>query len=176
MKPIEIRLCNEEETVRIGQFYDDVVLWLDDHINYPHWVYQIYPCEESVRAMAEAGCQYVFSEGEEVLAAFALNAEPQGSYQKGNWSRDLPDGSYLVIHALAIDPRKQGQGIGTQVLRFCVGQAKARHFQAIRADIVPTNVPARRMVEKCGFRYVGDVDLEMDIEDIPVFSLYELNL
>ena len=114
-------------------------------------------------------------DGDSILAAFALNSEAQGDYQKGNWSLDLPDGSYMVIHALATDPQKQRQGTGTEIIRFCVARAKAENYKAIRADIVPANYPARRLFEKNGFVYVGDADLELSIGGIPEFSLYELN-
>lgn len=80
-----------------------------------------------------------------------------------------------VIHALAIDPQKQKRGIGTETLQFCVARAKAENYKSIRADIVPTNDPARRLFEKNGFVYVGDTDLELSIGGIPEFSLYELN-
>lgn len=175
MKDIRFRKCKDEDIVRVGEFYDEVVHWLDQHVNYPRWLHKVYPAEAGVRAMTEAGCQYICCEGESIVAAFALSAEPQGNYQKGNWSRDLPDGSYMVLHALAIDPERQRQGIGGEIIRFCVDQAKAEGCKAIRVDIVPTNYPARRLFEKNGFAYVGDVDLELDIGDIPEFSLYELN-
>ena len=132
------------------------------------------PSESSVRAMA--GAQYICVRGETILGAFALNAEPQGCYQKARWSRDLPDGAYMVLHALAIDPQSQRQGLGTEMIRFCADKAKAEGCQAIRIDVVPTNIPARRLFEKNGFVYVGDVDLELPIGDIPAFSMYELNL
>ena len=91
----DTRRSLEEDIVRAGQFYDNVVSWLGEHVNYPRWIYGVYPSEASVRA--------------------------------------------------------------------------------IRVDIVPTNDPARRLFEKNGFIYAGDVDLELDIGDIPAFSLYELN-
>lgn len=55
----------------------------------------------------------------------------------------------------------------------CIIYAKERGFQAIRLDVVPDNVPAKKLYEKCGFVYVGDVDLEHGIEAIPEFSMYE---
>ena len=173
---VDIRICRDEDIARTGRFYDGVVAWLNEHVNYPRWIYGVYPSERSVRTMAEAGAQYICIRGESILGSFALNAEPQGSYQKARWSRDLPDGSYMVLHALAIDPQSQRQGLGTEMIRFCADKAKAEGCQAIRIDVVPTNIPARRLFEKNGFVYVGDVDLELPIGDIPAFSMYELNL
>ena len=173
MKTLNIRKGTEEDIARIGQFYDDVVLWLNGHVNYPRWIYKVYPSESSVRDMVNSGCQYICEDEDSILAAFALNSEAQGDYQKGNWSLDLPDGSYMVIHALATDPQKQRHGIGTEILQFCVTRAKAENYKAIRADIVPTNDPARRLFEKNGFVYVGDTDLELSIGGIPEFLIYE---
>lgn len=65
--------------------------------------------------------------------------------------------------------------ICTKIIRFCVNKAKAEGFRALRVDIVPSNAPARKLFEKNGFTYAGDTDLEMNIEGIPLFSLYELN-
>ena len=59
MKTLNIRKGSEEDIARIGQFYDDVVLWLNDHVNYPRWIYKVYPSESSVRDMVNAGCQYI---------------------------------------------------------------------------------------------------------------------
>lgn len=173
---VDIRKCLETDIARIGRFYDRVILWLNDHVNYPRWIYRVYPSERSVRVFAEAGTQYVCAKGESILGAFALNAEPQGNYQKGRWSRELIDGSYMILHALAIDPEMQRQGVGSEIIRYCIDKARSEGYKAIRVDIVPTNAPARRLFEKNGFTYAGDVDLELGIGDIPAFSLYELNL
>ncbi|MBR5908892.1 MAG: GNAT family N-acetyltransferase [Schwartzia sp.] len=175
MLKMQIRKCAETEIVAVGEFYDRIVQWLDNHINYPKWMYRIYPSESWAREMTEAGEQYVCVDNGKMVGVFVLNADPQGAYQKGKWAVDLPDGSYMVLHALAIDPELQSQGFGSQIIRFCVEKAKAEGFKTIRVDIVPGNDPARRLYEKNGFQYAGDVDLERGIEHIPVFSLYELN-
>ena len=172
---MQIRKCAETEIVAVGEFYDRIVQWLDNHINYPKWMYRIYPSESWAREMTEAGEQYVCVDNGKMVGVFVLNTDPQGAYRKGEWAVDLPDGSYMVLHALAIDPELQSQGLGSQIIRFCVEKAKAEGFKTIRVDIVPGNDPARRLYEKNGFQYAGDVDLERGIEHIPVFSLYELN-
>ena len=173
---MQIRKCREEDVAAAGSFYDDVVLWLNHHINYPKWMYKIYPSESWVKQMTEAGEQYICVDGKKIVGAFVLNADPQGNYRKGNWSLDLPDGSYMVLHALAISPELQGRGLGAEVVRFCTEKAKADGYRAIRLDIVPGNIPAKRLYEKTGFRYVVDADLERGIPHIPTFSLFELNL
>ena len=95
-----IRKCREEEISQIGQFYDSVIHWLDDHVNYPQWIYGVYPSERSVRTMAESGSQYVCFRGDTIIGAFALNDEPQGSYQRGQWSQELRDGECSAFSSL----------------------------------------------------------------------------
>ena len=171
---MEIRKCLESDIARTGEFYDKVVKWLDEHMNYPLWKYRIYPCERYAREMALSGGQYICEEDGAVIAAFALDNDPPGSLQQECWSRSLVDGSYLVIHAMAIDPQMQKHGLGSEIVRFCIDKARSDGYKAIRVDVVPTNIPARRFFEKNGFSYAGDLDLGID--NIPAFSLYELNL
>lgn len=172
---MEIRKCYEFDIEDTGRFYDDVVYWLTNHNNYPQWIYQVYPSEESVKQQTKIGTQYIYTVDEDTRGAFVLNNNPQGAYSNGQWSQDLKDGSYMVIHALAIDTKARRQGIGSEIVRFCIARAKSLGFKAIRVDVVPTNTPVRNLFEKNGFRYVGDTDLEREFADIPAFSLYEYN-
>ena len=172
---MDILPCGQSEVAGTGAFYDRVVEWLDRHINYPHWTYRVYPSEESVREMTESGSQYIGVQDGEIVAAFALSSGPGRCYRKIRWSRELEDGSYMVLHALAVDPRLQGQGVGSEIVRFCVDQAKQHGCRAIRLEIVPGNLPAERLFKKNGFVFAGEADLELGRADIPVFRLYELN-
>ncbi|MBQ9827306.1 MAG: GNAT family N-acetyltransferase [Lachnospiraceae bacterium] len=173
---MEIRKCRKEDVKETGEFYDMTVRWLDCHINYPKWIYKIYPSEDSAGRMAEAGEQYICIDDGRITGAFVLNTDPQGDYEKGSWRRDVPRGSYLVIHAMAVDPALHGQGIGSEILQYCRQTADAGGYKALRADAVPDNLPVKRMLEKNGFTHAGDADLGRGLAEIPVFSLYELNL
>lgn len=171
-----IRFCQKEEVMAVGAFYDRVVQYLCEHINYPKWSYREYPSIGFVEEMTEAGSQLLCMEQEQILGAFVLNDDPQGAYENVQWSRELQRGSYLVCHALAVDPSLQGKGIGRQIVAFCMDYAREHQYQAVRLDVVPDNIPAKKLYEKCGFTYVGDVDLEREIPEIPFFSMYERNL
>ena len=173
---MEIRRCRTEEIEKTGAFYDSVVLWLTEHVNYPKWVYGIYPSTDFVKEMTEDESQYVCLKDGRLCGAFVLNEDPQGKYQKGSWETYVPDGSYLVMHAVAVDQEMAGQGIGTEIIRFCEEKAKAGGYKALRIDVVPENTPAKEFYLKNGFRYAGDCDLERGIDGIPVFSLYEMNM
>ncbi len=170
-----IRKCTEEEIVKIGEFYDQVVKYLCENVNYPKWTYKEYPSEPFVRAMVEEKSQFVCYEGDEIVGAFVLNDDPQGKYDNATWSKVLAQGTYMVCHALATRPDIQGKGLGKEIVAFCVDYAKEQGMKGIRLDVVPDNIPAKKLYEKCGFQYAGDVDLERGIQEIPVFSMYEMN-
>ena len=104
MNNIQIRKCLESEIDITGEFYDRVVRWLDNSVNYPRWISHVYPSAETVKAMTKEGAQYICTVVEKIIGAFALNTNPQGCYWKEQWKNPLPDGSFMVLHALATDP------------------------------------------------------------------------
>ena len=173
---MEIRKCNIEEVEAVGKFYDEVVKNLCDSINYPKWTYKVYPSVDFARQMTLAGEHYVCFEKDKIVGAFVFNDDPQGAYENARWSVNLQRGEYGVCHAVAIETSLQGKGLGKQIVEFCIRLAKELGYKAIRLDVVPDNLPARKLYEKCGFRYIGDADLKRGYKEIPVFSLLELNL
>ncbi len=173
-----IRQCTDKDIAAVSRFYDHVVQYLCAHINYPKWSYQEYPSADYVRQMTAVQSQFVCMDEDNhtVIGAFVLNNDPQGAYENAAWSRQLPEGSYLVCHTLAAEPALSGTGLGTQIVNFCIDYAKKNGYPAIRLDVVPDNIPAKRLYEKCGFTYTGEADLDRGIDEIPLFSMYERNL
>ncbi|SDB67093.1 Ribosomal protein S18 acetylase RimI [Butyrivibrio sp. INlla16] len=172
---MKIRKCREKDIAVVTAFYDRVVEYLECHVNYPRWVYKEYPSESFVRQMTDENSLYICFENDEIVGAFVLNEDPQGNYRKGKWSRDIPDGEYLVIHALAIATDKHGRGLGSEIVNFCIEEARKNGYKALRLDAVPDNIPALKLYKKSGFAYVGDEDLDRGIDYIPSFSLLEMN-
>ncbi len=157
----------------VTELYDKVTLYLEQNINYPKWTYQVYPRRDSVKLAIEQGVQYMCMDEEKVVGAFIFNDNPQGTYEKGQWQIQAQQGEYMVIHTLATDPTIVGKGIGTFMVEQCLKMAKEDGYKAVRLDVVPDNIPAIKLYEKCGFQFAGLEDLERNIEEIPLFSLYE---
>ena len=80
---LDIRKCSKADIARVGRFYDHVVSWLDDHVNYPRWIYGTYPSEYSVRIATETESQYMCLRGGSVIGAFILDTQPLGDCRKG---------------------------------------------------------------------------------------------
>lgn len=172
---MEIRKCKLEEIEAVGEFYDEVVKDLCESVNYPKWTYKVYPSTDFVREMTLANGQFVCLCEGKIVGAFVFNDDPQGAYENATWGANLQRGEYGICHAVAIKTNLQNKGLGKQVVEFCINYAKELGYKAVRLDVVPTNLPARKLYEKCGFTYVGDADLDRGYDDIPLFSLLELN-
>ena len=170
---IKCGMTHWEQTTAL---YNVIVRHLEQNINYPQWVYGVYPSGDSVKTAIEAGVQYLCLEGDQAIGAFILNNDQQGNYELGQWQADLPVGSYLVIHTLAVHPDQYGKGVGRYMVQYCIEEARRLGYPAIRLDAVPDNVPARKLYEKMGFSFAGEKDLQRpNNEQIPLFALYELN-
>jgi len=168
--------CDESHLDMLTEFYDKVTGYLAETVNYPKWTPGVYPGRESVsRAIAER-TQYMCLRQGTPAGAFILNTDPQGNYDRGEWQKDLQSGEYMVIHALAVSPDLKKNGIGMHLTGYCIAKAKSEHFRAVRLDVVPDNIPARKLYEKAGFTFAGEKDLARGIEEIPLFALYEFNL
>lgn len=165
----------EGDFKRVNAFYREVVAYLEEHINYPEWS-DSHPSEEDITNALRLGTQYICTDDGAVIGAVILSEDPEGDYEKGEWTRDLLQGEFLVIHVLATHPAHMQTGVGKALVKGCTDVARAKGYKAVRLDVVPDNHPAVRLYRACGFTYAGTKDLNRPGVDIPLFDLYELNL
>ena len=64
-------------------------------------------------------------------------------------------GHVLMIHGLAVDRTRQGQGIGRQLLDAAVTEAVRRGAHKLSLRVLAPNAGARRLYERCGFEVEG---------------------
>lgn len=173
-KEMELIKCGDEQLDLVSDMYSSVVKHLEETVNYPKWS-KNYPCKESVMEAIQKGEQYACVENGAILGVVVLNDNPDGNYAAGRWSKELRQGEYLVIHTLAVNPAAGRRGVGEYMVDCCIEIALREGYQAIRIDVVPNNIPAINLYKRKGFIFAGVKDLLRNIEDIPLFELYELN-
>ena len=79
----------------------------------------------------------------------------------------------MVEIAYSTDPSQSGRGYATEAAQALVDYAASRSdIRLVRAHTLPVAPASKRILEKCGFRYLGEV---VDPEDGPV-SRFELSL
>ena len=77
-----------------------------------------------------------------------------------------PPADGVVEIAYGIAPDEQGKGYATEAARALVAFARTfPEVKVIRAHTLADGVASKRVLEKCGFQYVGEV---VDPEDGPV--------
>ena len=174
---MEIRKCPVEEAAAVGAFYDSTIKFMDDNsCNYTKWRYKIFPTTNYAIDSAKENNLFVCVDGEKICAAFVLSENPEGDYSKGAWSKNLAEGEYLVLHVFAVAPNFWRQGLGKKVIEYCLNYAAEKNYRALRLDIVPSNFPAKKLYEACGFKFAGAADLGRTFSGVPQFFLYERNL
>lgn len=167
--------CDKSHLESVTELYRCVIGHLEENINFPKWS-AAHPSDLSIAAAVSSGEQYVCLENGKVLGTVVLSENPEGDYSAGDWSRNLKEGEYLVIHALAVSPVCEHRGVGGFMVEECAALAAKAGYRAVRLDVVPGNIPAVRLYQKHGFAYAGTKDLNRNIEDIPFFELYERNI
>jgi ribosomal-protein-alanine N-acetyltransferase len=81
----------------------------------------------------------------------------------GSCSFKGPPVDGVVEIAYGIDPGHEGNGYATEVAGALVEYAFGRgEVRLVRAHTLPGGAASRRVLEKCGFRYVGET---VDAED-----------
>jgi RimJ/RimL family protein N-acetyltransferase len=61
----------------------------------------------------------------------------------------------LMIHGLAVDPARQGGGLGQRLVTAAVEEARGRGARRLRLRVLGHNAAARRVYEACGFVVEG---------------------
>lgn len=59
------------------------------------------------------------------------------------------------IGNIAVSPDRQGQGIGTRLLRHILEEGRSRGFGFATLEVRPSNLPALRLYERFGFRKIA---------------------
>ena len=169
---MELIKCEKKHSREVISLYQRTLAYLEAHVNYPKWD-KGHPSDRGVFDAIENGTQYICLHQGEALGALVLSEDPEGDYEAGQWSVSLKRGEFLTVHALAVSPAHQRRGVGSFMVEQCISIARQKGYRAIRLDIIPDNLPAKRLYEKHGFVYAGTKDLRRNIPGIPVFSLHE---
>lgn len=117
------------------------------------------PDEKMVENDIKNGESYVVADGDKVLATcmISLRGEPTyGKLYNGKW---LSDGSYGVIHRVAVAPGSKKSGLASFMIKQAEIITLSAGFTSLRADTHENNVPMRNMLEKNGFVYCGGIIL-----------------
>lgn len=170
---IKIRLGTEKDIDSVAQLYDNLNDHLSSTINYPGWLKGVYPTGKDAVNGIKDRCLYVATSDDEIVGSFILRHEPEEAYFAVSWQDKLDYASVLVIYTFVVEPQHFGQGIGQEMLRFATEYGSNIKMKALRLDVYEKNIPAIKLYEKCGFKYIDTVSLGLENYGLNWFKLYE---
>lgn len=105
-----------------------------------------------------------------------LVAEEDGvvcGYVQLSRSGPLPSQRHvLVIDGLAVDPVRQGIGLGRVLLEAAVSEARRRGARKVSLRVLAPNTRARSLYESCGFVVEGVLRGEFLLNDVYVDDMF----
>jgi GNAT superfamily N-acetyltransferase len=109
-----------------------------------------------VRRDVEEGGREVWLVTEESVpvATYTLARAPSRPYEPPPWPDPHIEGLYL--NRLAVDPARQGSGVGGWCLAAVDARAAALDVRAVRCDVLRENAALRRFYERRGYVAHGE--------------------
>ena len=129
-----------------------------------------------MRSSIERGELYLGLLGGDIAAAMAINGEGAEGYAGATWGVRAADGEFSVIHALGVLPSHHGRGFARELVAAAKDIARGLGHKALRLDVLNGNLPAVRLYESEGFRFVSRVELFYEDTGPTDFLLYEYAL
>ncbi|MDF2872284.1 MAG: acetyltransferase [Anaerocolumna sp.] len=157
----------------IEQLYNEMNDALEAGINYPGFKKGVYPVRENAVEGVEEGYLYVARWEGRIAGSIILSHKPEEAYTSVTWNTDQEYDKIIVIHTLTVHPEFVKRGIGNSLMDFTERHARKLEMSAIRLDVYEKNYPAIRLYERCGYEYVGTVDLGYAEYGLPWYKLYE---
>jgi predicted GNAT family N-acyltransferase len=120
-----------------------------------------YPTRDMIAANIEAGKVYACEVGNELAAVITVGAEgSSGAHADIPWRGE--EASALYLNQLAVDPKRQGQGLGNFCMTFAEKLAERRGARSLRLDAHVKNTPLRPWYRRRGYEERGLVAYRND--------------
>lgn len=170
---IIIELGKENDIDELEQLYNDLNDYLAKGVNYPGWKKDIYPVRQNAVDGVKHDNLYVARNNGEIIGSVILSHEPEPAYYNAKWTFESDYTDVFVVHTFVVHPDFIKCGVGKALLDFSVEYSIKSHIKSIRLDVYEKNIPAIKLYEKCGFKYIDTVDLGLGSYGLDWFRLYE---
>lgn len=170
------QLANKSEFKQIRQFYWNLIDAMSDQNDCIGWKKGIYPTDDYLQESLANKELYTLKNGKTLCACVILNNSCNEGYKGCPWSLEFSEYEVMVPHALAVDPKLQGKGIGKQILNEILSLARKKGVKSIRLDILGTNLAAEKLYTGRGFQFVQAKNMFYEDTGWTEYKMYELNL
>lgn len=115
-----------------------------------------YPSIRDIEKDILAANGYILEDNDAVIAYACIDFNGEESYNTldGKW---LTNGSYAVIHRMAIDNNYKGKGLATAFFKYAEELCKTKNIKSIKVDTDDANERMKHILLKNGFVYCGTI-------------------
>lgn len=152
-----IRKAEQEDLAAVVALYDKILAREAVGETHTGWQAGVYPTGATAAEALGRDALFVLEDGAQVVAAAKIDREQVPSYAQCPWTYEAPDHRVMVLHTLVVDPDCAGRGYATTFVRFYEEYARAQGALCLRMDTNETNLAARALYRKLGYREPGVV-------------------
>ena len=173
---MEIRQAKISELNDVMQYYYDITDDMKGSEFKPGWEKDVYPTREAVQNAIQNDELFIAVIDKTVVASMILNHECTDGYETASWNISATPEEIISIHALGVSVKQQGKGISKQMVQKAIDYCMSQNIKAIRLDVLGGNIPASKLYESMGFKYIETLKLFYEDTGLTDFLLYELVL
>ena len=170
---IEIRKAVLLDLEQIEFLYNDLCDYLEVHENYPGWKKGVYPTREDAEKGIREESLFVVEKENKIVGTFILSHKPEDGYKNVTWLTENDYSRIYVLYTFAVHPGYLQQGFGMEILKYVEKLAEKEHCISIRLDVAKGNIPAEKLYQKNGYKFIDTISLGYEEYGLPWFNLYE---
>lgn len=170
---VEIERASWADIDELEKLYDNLNDHLSVTVNFPGWTKGVYPIREDAVAGIKNASLFVARCNRKIAGSVILDHQPEEAYKNVTWKVDVDYSRIFVVRTFVVHPDFLHTGIGRALLDYTFRLAQTLGIKSIRLDVYENNTPAISLYEKCGFEYVGSVDLGLGHHGLNWFKVYE---
>ncbi|SNR91677.1 Acetyltransferase (GNAT) family protein [Anaerovirgula multivorans] len=170
---ISFELGKTNDIDELERLYNDLNDYLAKGVNYPGWIKGIYPIRQNAIDGVKQNSLYVAKHEGQIIGSVILSHKPESAYYKAKWEFESDYSNVFAVYTFVVHPKFLKCGVGKALMDFCIEHSIKSKVKSIRLDVYEGNIPAIRLYEKCGFKYIDTVDLGLENYGLKWFRLYE---
>lgn len=170
---ITFELGKPDDVDELEQLYNDLNDYLEKGVNYPGWIKGIYPVRQNAVDGIKNGNLFTAKHNGKIVGSLILSHVPEPAYFSAKWEFESDYSDVFVIYTFVVHPEFLKCGVGKALIDFAIEHGIKSQARSIRLDVYEGNMPAIKLYEKCGFKYVDTVDLGLGNYGLDWFKLYE---
>lgn len=152
---LTIRAATKDDITSVSEIYKKIHKYEALGKLHTGWLDSIYPTEETAITAYERNDLFVCDSGGSIVACAIINKLQADVYSKCKWSCKADGDKAMVLHTLAVDPERSGQGVGKAFVAFYEKYASENDCTVLRMDTNEKNTVARSLYKKLGYREAG---------------------